>query len=420
MRLLRLQDDGGFSLVEMFGKDIPQYAILSHTWGASNEEVTFRDLTEGTGKRKAGYRKLTFCRKQTAKDNLQYFWVDTCCIDKSSSAELAEAINSMFRWYKEAAKCYVYLSDITTAERTWEPAFRNCRWFTRGWTIQELLAPTSVEFFSREGRHLGDKTSLEQQIHEITGIAIPALRGAPLSDFSINERLLWAKSRQTTREEDKAYSLLGIFSVCMPLLYGEGEERAFKRLEESQEFASERMDQKIAAISQVANRNLNVDSALSLMAEQIAVLSAKANDVETLKITIEIMKSKIQRLEQAAAAPAPSFSYARASPCDYSAHSAQPSHITPSFHAMIGVPHVNTSQAPQRVVLTQSQPRQATDSVGTKRTHPNGIDSTQVSIGQPVGASKRPKLAPVKPSATYGSSQARSTANIAKSITRRW
>src|SRR5947209_7172993 len=101
----------------------------------------------------------------------------------------------------------------------WELDFRKSRWFTRGWTLKELLAPGSVEFFSREGKQLGDKRTLERQIHEITGIAIPALRGTPLSQFGIDERLSWAENRQTTRKEDKAYSLLGIFDVFMSLIY---------------------------------------------------------------------------------------------------------------------------------------------------------------------------------------------------------
>jgi hypothetical protein len=153
---------------------------------------------------------------------LEYFWVDTCYIDKSSSNELAEAINSMFRWYQKADKCYVYLSDVSTLERkasdtfaecTWESAFRDSKWFIRGWTLQELLAPRSVEFFSREGKRLGDKRTLEQQIHEITGIPATALRENPLSQFDVDERFSWAKGRQTTRGEDKAYSLFGIFDV---------------------------------------------------------------------------------------------------------------------------------------------------------------------------------------------------------------
>ncbi|KUJ20839.1 HET-domain-containing protein [Mollisia scopiformis] len=240
MRLLQSNSDGSLTPTEFFEDDIPEYAILSHRWGP--EEVTFRDLIDGTSKAKAGYNKIQFCGEQARRDGLEYFWVDTCCIDKSSSAELSEAINSMFRWYQKAARCYVYLSDVsirkgkasdTSAECTWESAFRASKWFTRGWTLQELLAPRSVEFFSREGNRLGDKATLEQQINEITGIPITALREQHLSQFGIDERFLWAKSRQTTRGEDKTYSLLGIFDVHMPLIYGEGEAKAFQRLRET-------------------------------------------------------------------------------------------------------------------------------------------------------------------------------------------
>jgi hypothetical protein len=144
----------------------------------------------------------------------------------------------MFRWYQEAAKCYVYLSDVSTHNPdennhfSWESAFRKSRWFTRGWTLQELIAPVSVEFFSREGKRLGDKKSLEQQVHEITGIPINALQGSPLSHFSVPERISWVNHRETKRKEDKAYSLMGIFDVYMSLIYGEGRERAFRRLQE--------------------------------------------------------------------------------------------------------------------------------------------------------------------------------------------
>jgi hypothetical protein len=152
------------------------------------------------------------------------------------------------RWPNRLSKYYVYLSDVSTAKRkasdhfsefTWEPTFQKSRWFTRGWTLQELLAPTSVEFFSRERKRLGDKRSLKQQIHEITGIADSALQGAALSQFSVDERLSWAENRRTKLEEDKAYSLLGIFDVYMPLIYGEGEENAFKRLKTSVQMVKE-------------------------------------------------------------------------------------------------------------------------------------------------------------------------------------
>jgi len=230
MRLLKLEDDGEFSLTEFVGNKIPRYAILSHTWGADDEEPTFKDLVNGTGKSKAGYEKIRFCEKQAAKDDLRYFWVDTVCIDKSSSAELAEAINSMFRWYHDAAKCYAYLSDVSMGSAVGINLSSKSRWFTRSWTLQELLAPASVEFFSAEGKRLGDRNSLLQEIHNVTGISIQALQGSSLSQFSVDERLSWAKGREAKREEDAAYSLLGMFDVYMPLIYGEGQQKAFIRL----------------------------------------------------------------------------------------------------------------------------------------------------------------------------------------------
>jgi hypothetical protein len=240
MRLLELRSNGSFGLTKDTTENIPPYAILSHTWGPDEAEVTFEDLTNQTGENKAGYIKLQFCADQATKDGLQYFWVDTCCINKSNNTELTEAINSMFRWYRDAAKCYVFLTDVQRSDdeareelprSTWKLAFRDSRWFTRGWTLQELIAPKSVEFFSSEGTRLGDKRSMEQQIHEITGIAVQALRNVPLSEFSVTERLSWTAKRKTTRNEDRAYCLLGIFGIYMPLIYGEGGE-AFTRLEE--------------------------------------------------------------------------------------------------------------------------------------------------------------------------------------------
>ena len=240
MRLLQVDENGEFSLTKDIVNNTRPYAILSHTRGDEDDEVSFKDLTKSPRKTKAGYKKLRFCAKQAVRDGLQHFWVDTCCIDKSNNTELSEAINSMFRWYRNATKCYVYLSDVSTDDHNqinpslqlWEPAFRKSRWFTRGWTLQELLAPPSVEFFCLKGKRLGDKRSLERQLHEITGIVVQALQGTPLSEFSVNERMLWAETRQTEREEDKAYSLLGIFDIHLPLIYGEGTKSAFKRLQE--------------------------------------------------------------------------------------------------------------------------------------------------------------------------------------------
>ncbi len=240
MRLLEYQSDGSLRLTDRFhNDDPPSYAILSHTWGEESEEVSFEDMVTRSGQDKAGYQKLRFCREQAVKDGLRYFWVDSCCIKKSSDSELSESINSMFRWYQRAAKCYVYMWEISTKERrkgdekawdTWEQAFRESKWFTRGWTLQELLAPASVEFFSEDGNRLGDKQSLEQLIHQITGIPILALRGSVLSQFSAEQKLDWAKNRQTTREEDWAYSLVGILEISIPVIYGEGKKNAVRRL----------------------------------------------------------------------------------------------------------------------------------------------------------------------------------------------
>ncbi|TVY65587.1 Vegetative incompatibility protein HET-E-1, partial [Lachnellula suecica] len=252
--------DGNLTLSDFLGDDMPKYATLSHRW--EEGEVMFKDIIDGTSESKAGYGKIQFCGVQARRDGLEYFWVDTCCIDKSSSAELSEAINSMFRWYQKATRYYVYLSDVSirkrketnrSAECNWESAFRASKWFTRGWTLQELLALRSVEFFSRETNRLGDKGTLEQQIHDITGIPTKALRGDPLSQFDDDERFSWARSRETTRAEDKAYSLFGIFDVQMPLIYSEGKVKAFQRLRDA-------IDKPFKGKSYLYNYYLNVET----------------------------------------------------------------------------------------------------------------------------------------------------------------
>jgi WD40 repeat protein len=240
MRLLRFDNDGELCLVEYVGKDIPPYAILSHTWGDDHEEVTFNDVENGTGKSKTGYDKIRFCGTQAAKEGLQYFWVDTCCINKSNNSELAESLNSMFRWYQESRTCYVYLSDVckpsdapTLSEpSSWHEALKRARWFTRGWTLQELIAPASVDFFAADWSFIGTKSSLQRQIHQITGIPIDALQHRDLTCFTVSERMSWAANRQTSREEDMAYSLMGIFNIYMSPIYGEGKDHALTRLKE--------------------------------------------------------------------------------------------------------------------------------------------------------------------------------------------
>lgn len=248
MRLLYTTSDGRLDCTDdLIGDEIPAYAILSHTW--DGQEVVFKDLKNNNDikdvdtKLKGGYQKLFFCAQQAKRDGLNHFWVDTCCIDKSNNTELSEAINSMYRWYQNAAKCYVYLSDVEqdTLDGDGESAFKQSRWFTRGWTLQELLAPKSVEFFSSVGRRLGDKNSLRHIIHGITGVPVEALHGSRLSEYTVAERLSWAERRQTTRVEDSAYCLLGIFGCYLPLIYGEGRERALERLKREIEQNGDRL-----------------------------------------------------------------------------------------------------------------------------------------------------------------------------------
>lgn len=242
MRLLQIRSKGELVFTKDLihdKDDIPAYAILSHTWANdADDEVTYKDIKKQRAEAKPSYQKILFCKEQAERDGLDHFWVDTCCIDKTNSAELTESINSMFRWYQEAAKCYAFLSDVTSGranqhepiESSREKEFRASKWFTRGWTLQELIAPSIVEFFSSDQQLLGDKQSLKQTIYEITGIPINILEGEPLSTRSVDERISWAKTRTTSKKEDKAYSVLGLLSISMPVIYGEGEKAAFDRL----------------------------------------------------------------------------------------------------------------------------------------------------------------------------------------------
>ena len=233
-RLLELDKSSGKVILSTYtGEKIPKYAILSHTWGPDGTEVTYEDVLNCSSMTKPGYVKIEFCAQQATRDGLLYFWIDSCCIDQSKETDLTEAIRSMFKWYEAAAACYVYLSDVPDPKdpsSTVKSSFSNSRWFTRGWTLQELIAPKSVEFFSRQGESLGDRKSREQQINEITGVATEALQGKPLSQFSVEERMQWVAKRETTLEEDAAYCLLGIFGVHMNAKYGEGRQHALDRL----------------------------------------------------------------------------------------------------------------------------------------------------------------------------------------------
>ncbi|KAK0641893.1 heterokaryon incompatibility protein-domain-containing protein [Cercophora newfieldiana] len=224
--------------VEVFlGSNVPKYAILSHTW--ESEEVSLQQWTSRLTRlrklRSAGFNKIRSACKQASRDGLRYLWADTACIDKSSSAELSEAINSMYAWYEKATICYVFLADVAAqpqGELDTLDLVRRSRWFTRGWTLQELVAPGAVVFYSKEWTELGTKNALAVLISRVTGIDEVCLQKKKrLEEYSIAQRMAWAANRVTTREEDMAYCLLGIFGINMPLLYGEGR-KAFRRLQE--------------------------------------------------------------------------------------------------------------------------------------------------------------------------------------------
>ncbi|KAI1804650.1 hypothetical protein F4811DRAFT_570897 [Daldinia bambusicola] len=282
---MRLLNTNTLEVVEFIQK-IPRYAILSHMW--ENDEVLFQDVEDGHTSLREGYRKVVGCCRQAIKDGYEWVWIDTCCIDKSSSTELTEgeastillntfyfastistnspiAINSMYKWYADSSVCYAYLSDVGTGnikgsrsildpselcrivpeddvrQASGDPSkprprsrgyFKDSRWFTRGWTLQELIAPRRIEFYSEDWTELGTKTNLREIITEVTGINEDVLLGyTALSDITVALKMSWAANRSTTREEDIAYSLMGIFDINMPLLYGEGT-KAFKRLQE--------------------------------------------------------------------------------------------------------------------------------------------------------------------------------------------
>ncbi|KAI1164007.1 hypothetical protein F5B18DRAFT_291407 [Nemania serpens] len=233
---MRLINTTTLELKEFFGEDIPAYAILSHVWGAN--EVSYHEWMarqDPVVNSKSGYVKIIGTCKLAIRDRLDWLWVDTNCIDKTSSAELTEAINSMFKWYADSKICYAYLNDVTVgSDANWAGKFRKSRWFTRGWTLQELLAPERLTFYSHEWRRLGDRSDswLSRIISEITSIEASYMTGdTQLKMASAAKRMSWLSRRVTTREEDIAYCMLGIFEVNMPLLYGEGA-RAFIRLQE--------------------------------------------------------------------------------------------------------------------------------------------------------------------------------------------
>ncbi len=246
--------------LETFQRECPPYAILSHTWEA-NEAAFVTFLPKPRWRRplslvlKRKYPKVVQACALARSKGYEWIWIDTCCIDKSSSAELSEAINSMFKWYQKAQVCFAYLVDVPHVPRgspgssqvtltdDIASSLAGARWFTRGWTLQELIAPSEVEFYDQSWSLIGTKTSLAPALEEITGIPAgmfsPAwhslcaggLAQQSLHLASVAQRLSWAAGRETTRPEDLAYCLMGLFEVHLPPLYGEGLPKAFARLQ---------------------------------------------------------------------------------------------------------------------------------------------------------------------------------------------
>lgn len=252
MRLLKTLE-GPLQFQNFYDHDLPRYAILSHTWSQDpEEEVLYADVINGTAQNKPAFKKLQACLRQAAIEGFDYCWIDTCawskynthfggskiadsirigCIDKSSSAELSEAINSMFRWYKGAGVCFAFLEDLAKSSvpvelQHFEPEERlfGCRWFCRGWTLQELLAPKNVHFYAAEwiefqgetdsvrvDAYLGDKVSLRSILSVITGIDEAILEGSrDVTSASIAQRMSWAAHRKTSRLEDEVCTSSGV------------------------------------------------------------------------------------------------------------------------------------------------------------------------------------------------------------------
>jgi len=213
--------------VETMKQTVPRYAILSHTW--DDTELSLQDLASQNCRSKPGYSKVQqSCEK--ARDQNSWIWIDTCCIDRTSSAELSESINSMYRWYEEADVCHVYLADFEGEKASLE-GLKKCKWFFRGWTLQELLAPSNVIFWNKNWTEIGSKQTLANVIAAITTIPLRVLQCSSPLHCTVAQRLSWASARETTRSEDIAYSLLGLFDVQMVPVYGEGSIKAFIRLQ---------------------------------------------------------------------------------------------------------------------------------------------------------------------------------------------
>lgn len=235
----RLLNSKTYQVNEFNESDVPVYAVLSHTYVGKDgdNELCTRHLGPVDNSdqivlaRKESTKIKNFCRLAQL-DGIQWLWIDICCLDRSNSAELSEALNSQYKWIENAAVCYVYLSDVSNSVDHVQRTLRDCRWFTRKWTLQELVAPASVKFFAANWTLIGTRSGLHSIISEITGIQSAVLKGEKKpKQCHVSERMGWTSNRTTLVVEDEAYSMLGLFDIQMPILYGEGS-RAFRRLQD--------------------------------------------------------------------------------------------------------------------------------------------------------------------------------------------
>ncbi|KAI0376839.1 heterokaryon incompatibility protein-domain-containing protein [Hypomontagnella monticulosa] len=214
--------------------NIPDYAILSHRW--EEDEVTFEDMENRAEslQSKKGYKKIEKSCEIASAIGFEYIWIDTCCINKANEQELTDALASMFHYYRDAQVCYAYLTDVPSGDNPYkgDSFFRRSSWFTRAWTLQELVAPLYVTFFDRDWKEIGTKSSLQAVVKEITGIPSQVLLMNSPCVVSVAQRMNWCEGRETTEPEDKVYCMLGLLGVRMPVKYGEGYEAASRRLTE--------------------------------------------------------------------------------------------------------------------------------------------------------------------------------------------
>lgn len=290
---------------EFFDAATPKYAILSHRWHKneiSHQEFKAAmmsqlptDVISKIDVYPASCAKIMQCRAIAAQQKISWVWIDTCCIDRESSSELSETINSMYRWYENADVCYAYLSDVLRnvnllpsemPDNADLEVFMSSEWFTRGWTLQELLAPRGkFVFYDKRWVFFGDRNNnLATYIAAETGIGIEYIRGQKsVHEASVAERMSWGSGRETTRAEDMAYRMQGLFNINMPLLYGEGQ-KAFMRLQT--EIIKKDEDESIFAWRR-SSYNLSHQERL-----QVTKLDTKHGNLNDLDCTTEPSREK--------------------------------------------------------------------------------------------------------------------------------